>query len=160
MFPAFGAQLNDAVMSKQVARTSAALKVEKAARYEAAARRVQASASSTTAKREHDQVGSAALDGQPSAMKRQKVEANDANLPVGRPGEGLGPDIDVTTLGFDVMLELLFVTLNAMDESTIRHAIEVGLHRQRALINSKLTMSVDHFSKVAINCEVRMHPTI
>ena len=56
MFPAFGAQLNDA-LSKQNARTSAALKAEKAARYEAAARRVQASASSTTVKREHDQVG-------------------------------------------------------------------------------------------------------
>jgi hypothetical protein len=119
MFPAFGAQLNDA-LSKQNARTSAALKAEKAARYEAAARRVQASASSTTVKREHDQVGAALTDGQ-----RQRVEVDGAVLSGGRPGDGLGPDVDVTKLDFDVMLELLFVTLNAMDENAIRNTIEV-----------------------------------
>jgi hypothetical protein len=137
MFPAFGAQLNDA-LSKQNARTSAALKAEKAARYEAAARRVQTSASSTTVKREHDQVGAALTDGQPSAGKRQRVEVDGAVpgkrqrvevdgavLSGGRPGDGLGPEVDVTKLDFDVMLELLFVTLNAMDENAIRNAIEV-----------------------------------
>jgi hypothetical protein len=123
MFPAFGAQLNDA-LAKQTARTSAALKAEKAARYEAAARRVQTSSSLMNVKREHDQVGAASTDGQPSAVKRQKVEADGTDL-LGGLGEGLGPDIDVTTLGFDVMLELLFVTLNALDENAIRNAIEV-----------------------------------
>jgi hypothetical protein len=111
MFPAFGAQLNDA-LSKQNARTSAALKAE-------------ASASSTTVKREHDQVGAALTDGQPSAGKRQRVEVDGAVLSGGRPGDGLGPDVDVTKLDFDVMLELLFVTLNAMDENAIRNTIEV-----------------------------------
>jgi len=159
MFHAFGAQLNDA-LTKQNARTSAALKAEKVARYEAAARRVQAPTASANVKREHDQVGEAVTDGQPSATKRQKIEADAANLAGGGPGEGLGPDIDVTTLGFDVMLELLFVTLNAMDESAIRNAIEVSLCSRSTLLESRPTISVWIHSKVAISCEAPMRRTI
>ena len=43
-----------------------------------------------------------------------------------RPGEGLGPDFDVTTLNFDAMLELFYIALNGIDERTIRTSIEVS----------------------------------
>jgi hypothetical protein len=49
----------------------------------------------------------------------------DMPMPV-RPGEGLGPDFDVTTLNFDTMLELFYITLNEVDERTIRTSIEVS----------------------------------
>jgi symplekin len=125
LFPAFGAQLNDA-LTKQKVRTDAALKAEKLARHEAAARRAQASAS-VTVKREHGQVGQALTDDVPSASKRQRLEpppVKEVPVPL-KPGEGLGPDFDVTKLSFDTMLELLYVTLNGLDEWTLHTTIEV-----------------------------------
>lgn len=49
----------------------------------------------------------------------------DMPIPI-RPGEGLGPDFDVTTINFDTMLELFYITLNGIDERTIRTSIEVS----------------------------------
>jgi hypothetical protein len=127
LFPAFSAQLNDA-LDNQVVRIGTALKAEKVARHEAAALRAQISAP-VPVKREHEQVGSTLADGEPSAAKRQKMEDVSTAGSSGsiQLGDTLGPDIDVTTLDFDIMLELLFITLNGMDEHTIRHTIEVSI---------------------------------
>lgn len=67
-------------------------------------------------------------DGQPSATKRQKTEVP-APQAARMPGEGLGPDVDVTKLGFDLMLDLLFASLNSVDERSIRQITEVSFTR-------------------------------
>jgi hypothetical protein len=122
MFPAFGAQLNDS-LQKQTVRTSAAIKLEKISRQEAAVRRAQQS--SVYVKREHELVTPAISDGQPSAAKKQKTEVP-APQAAHIPGEGLGPDVDVTKLGFDLMLDLLFASLDSVDERSIRQLAEVS----------------------------------
>lgn len=134
IFPAFVAQLNDS-LTRQNARTSAAVKVERVARQEAAARRAQ-----NQVKREHEQgVRGLAEHDQEHLAKRQKIESSSTMgprqaAPSGAlPPRQLGPDIDVTTLGFDLMLEYLFASLNQLDDSTIRYTLE----QTRQQINGK-----------------------
>lgn len=123
IFRAFSAQLNDS-LTRQKLRLTAASQEEKLARQEAAARRNRdrPESSSAAIKREYAQMS--AEDTKPDS-KRQRTRSPARNTTEAVGGMGLGPDIDVSKVPFEVLVDMLMSSFIRIDEKVIAAGIMV-----------------------------------